>query len=160
MVRVIGELDCFSAHICLRESDKSKDKAESTDREGRDADVRQRIVGPWAWQCHGMVRVTGELDRFSAHIRLREPSKSEDRAEGGTFVESSIPCSHGERALVVKGAEEVVERDEKAMTSPEGLSYPKSKVSVRKEVDSEERHIIVEADLLIAKEEMQMQGNG
>ncbi|RZR91644.1 hypothetical protein BHM03_00019810, partial [Ensete ventricosum] len=26
---------------------------------------------------------------------------------GGTSVESSIPCSHGERALVVKGAEEV-----------------------------------------------------
>ncbi|RZS11749.1 hypothetical protein BHM03_00043113 [Ensete ventricosum] len=26
---------------------------------------------------------------------------------GGTFVESSIPCSHGGRALVVKGAEEV-----------------------------------------------------
>ncbi|RWW37238.1 hypothetical protein BHE74_00057686, partial [Ensete ventricosum] len=26
---------------------------------------------------------------------------------GGTFVESSIPCSHGGRALVIKGAEEV-----------------------------------------------------
>ncbi|RRT45071.1 hypothetical protein B296_00027607 [Ensete ventricosum] len=26
---------------------------------------------------------------------------------GGTFVESSIPCSHGGRALVVKGTEEV-----------------------------------------------------
>ncbi|RWW02983.1 hypothetical protein BHE74_00058443 [Ensete ventricosum] len=26
---------------------------------------------------------------------------------GGTFVESSIPCSHGRRALVVKGADEV-----------------------------------------------------
>ncbi|RWV80491.1 hypothetical protein GW17_00058236, partial [Ensete ventricosum] len=26
---------------------------------------------------------------------------------GGTSVESSIPCSHGGRALVVKGAEEV-----------------------------------------------------
>ncbi|RRT40366.1 hypothetical protein B296_00020921 [Ensete ventricosum] len=27
--------------------------------------------------------------------------------KGGTFVESSIPCSHGGRALVVKGTEEV-----------------------------------------------------
>ncbi|RZS14184.1 hypothetical protein BHM03_00045841 [Ensete ventricosum] len=26
---------------------------------------------------------------------------------GGTSIESSIPCSHGGRALVVKGAEEV-----------------------------------------------------
>ncbi|RWV96538.1 hypothetical protein GW17_00040744 [Ensete ventricosum] len=28
-----------------------------------------------------MVRVTGELDCFSAHIRLREPGKSEDKAK-------------------------------------------------------------------------------
>ncbi|RZS24243.1 hypothetical protein BHM03_00057295 [Ensete ventricosum] len=28
----------------------------STDREGRDADVRQWIVGPWAWQYHGTQR--------------------------------------------------------------------------------------------------------
>ncbi|RWW46750.1 hypothetical protein BHE74_00047302 [Ensete ventricosum] len=44
-----------------------------------------------------------KLDYFSAHIRLREPGKSEDKAEGGTSVESSIPCSYGGRALVVKG---------------------------------------------------------
>ncbi|RZR88969.1 hypothetical protein BHM03_00016626 [Ensete ventricosum] len=72
-----------------------------------------------------MVEVAGDLDYFSAHIRLREPDKSEDKAEckatdsrtmglaapwyrrGGTSMESSIPCSHGGRALVVKGAEEV-----------------------------------------------------
>ncbi|RWW87643.1 hypothetical protein BHE74_00003519 [Ensete ventricosum] len=29
----------------------------------------------------GMIRAVGELDCFSAHIRLREPSKSEDKAE-------------------------------------------------------------------------------
>ncbi|RRT68279.1 hypothetical protein B296_00007458 [Ensete ventricosum] len=46
----------------------------------------------------------------------------------------------------------VVERGEEAMTSPEGLNYPKSKVSVRKKVNSEERHSAVEADLPIAKE--------
>ncbi|RRT35830.1 hypothetical protein B296_00025956 [Ensete ventricosum] len=55
----------------------------------------------------GMIRAAGELDYFSAHICLREPDKSEDKAEGGTSVESSIPCFHGGRALVVKGAEEV-----------------------------------------------------
>ncbi|RRT50761.1 hypothetical protein B296_00037425 [Ensete ventricosum] len=72
-----------------------------------------------------MIRAVGELDYFSAHIRLRELDKSEDKAEckatdsramglaapwyhrGGTSVESSIPCSHGGRALVVKGVEEV-----------------------------------------------------
>ncbi|RRT60035.1 hypothetical protein B296_00001490 [Ensete ventricosum] len=40
-------------------------------------------------------------------IIQREPDKSEDKAEGGTFVASSIPCSHRGRALVIKGAEEV-----------------------------------------------------
>ncbi|RRT44760.1 hypothetical protein B296_00029535 [Ensete ventricosum] len=40
-----------------------------------------------------------------SHIRLRVSSKSEDKAK--TFVESSIPYSHGRRALVIKGAEEV-----------------------------------------------------
>ncbi|RZS08681.1 hypothetical protein BHM03_00039689 [Ensete ventricosum] len=34
-------------------------------------------------------------------------TKSEDKAEGRTSMKSSIPCSHGGRALVVKGAEEV-----------------------------------------------------
>ncbi|RRT67075.1 hypothetical protein B296_00035451 [Ensete ventricosum] len=54
-----------------------------------------------------MIGVARELDCFSAYIRLRESDKSEDQAEGGTSLESSIPCSHGGRALVVKGAEEV-----------------------------------------------------
>ncbi|RWW10039.1 hypothetical protein GW17_00026440 [Ensete ventricosum] len=44
---------------------------------------------------------------LSAYIRFREPDKSEDEAEGRTSVESSIPCFHGGRALVVKRAEEV-----------------------------------------------------
>ncbi|RZS11651.1 hypothetical protein BHM03_00043005 [Ensete ventricosum] len=76
-----------------------------------------------------MIGAAGELDYFSTHIRLREPGKSEDKAEkghifkasdrramglavpwyrrGGTSVESSISCFHGGRALVVKGVEEV-----------------------------------------------------
>ncbi|RWW73681.1 hypothetical protein BHE74_00018424 [Ensete ventricosum] len=54
-----------------------------------------------------MIRAAGELDFSSAHIRLREPNKSEDKAEGRTSVESSIPCSHGGRVLVIKGGEEV-----------------------------------------------------
>ncbi|RRT47832.1 hypothetical protein B296_00008522 [Ensete ventricosum] len=40
-----------------------------------------------------------------------------------------------------------------------GAQLPKSKVSVRKEVDSEECHSTAKADLSIAKEGMKMQGN-
>ncbi|RZS05998.1 hypothetical protein BHM03_00036577 [Ensete ventricosum] len=53
-----------------------------------------------------MIRVVGELDYFSAHIRLRKPDKSEDKAD------------------VLK---QVVERGEEATTSSVGLSYPKAK---------------------------------
>ncbi|RZS29381.1 hypothetical protein BHM03_00063105 [Ensete ventricosum] len=80
--------------------------------------------GGGALSYKGMIRTTGELDCFSAHIRW-EPDKSEDKTEcnamdsramglaapwyhkGRIFVESSIPCSHGGRTLVVKGAEEI-----------------------------------------------------
>ncbi|RWW43070.1 hypothetical protein BHE74_00051309 [Ensete ventricosum] len=50
MIRAVGELNYFSAHIHLREPDKSEDKTEGrpTDRKERDADVRQQIVGLWA----------------------------------------------------------------------------------------------------------------
>ncbi|RWW87483.1 hypothetical protein BHE74_00003680 [Ensete ventricosum] len=41
-----------------------------------------------------------------------------------------------------------------------GAQLPKSKASVRKKVDSEERHSAAEVDLLITKEGMKMQGNG
>ncbi|RWW82980.1 hypothetical protein BHE74_00008540 [Ensete ventricosum] len=70
----------------------------------------------------GMIGATRELDCFNAHIHLREPGKSEDKAE---------------RAQL-----------------------PKSKASVRIEVDSEECHSAVEADPSITKKGMQMQDNG
>ncbi|RRT42067.1 hypothetical protein B296_00021559 [Ensete ventricosum] len=40
-----------------------------------------------------------------------------------------------------------------------GAQLPKSKVSVRKEVDSEKHHSAAQEDLPITKEGMQMQGN-
>ncbi|RRT41210.1 hypothetical protein B296_00057051 [Ensete ventricosum] len=40
-----------------------------------------------------------------------------------------------------------------------GAQLPKSKASVRKEVDSEEHHSAIDADLSIVKEGIQMQGN-
>ncbi|RWW21609.1 hypothetical protein BHE74_00024554 [Ensete ventricosum] len=41
-----------------------------------------------------------------------------------------------------------------------GAQLPKSKASIRKEVDSEEHYSAVEVDLSIAKEGIQTQGNG
>ncbi|RWW38598.1 hypothetical protein BHE74_00056157 [Ensete ventricosum] len=81
-----------------------------------------------------MIGAAGELDCFSAHIRLREPDKSEDKAEWS------------------KGAR-------KRRRVQRGISLPKSKASVRKEADSEEHHSAAEADLPIAKEGIKMQGN-
>ncbi|RWV98559.1 hypothetical protein GW17_00038582 [Ensete ventricosum] len=68
---------------------------------------RPDLSKTYAKIAESMIGVVGELDYFSAHIRLRELGKSEDKAEGRISVESSIPYSHGGRALVVKGAEEV-----------------------------------------------------
>ncbi|RWW30604.1 hypothetical protein GW17_00004814 [Ensete ventricosum] len=73
----------------------------------------------------GIIGVLGELDNPSTHIRLSELDNSEDKTKckttnssvmglvtlwyprDKTSVESSLPCSYGGRALVVKGAEEV-----------------------------------------------------
>ncbi|RWW46760.1 hypothetical protein BHE74_00047287 [Ensete ventricosum] len=76
-----------------------------------------------------------------------------------------LQCSHSFKGAdksedKADGVEASVERGKEATTSPEGLNYLKSKVSIRKEVDSEEPHGAVEANLPIAKEGMQMQGNG
>ncbi|RWW12033.1 hypothetical protein GW17_00024317 [Ensete ventricosum] len=65
-----------------------------------------------------MIRVTGELDYFSACIRLREPDKSEDKVESYMRIVVCLSIDQGEHRgvevgveatmmLVVKGAEEV-----------------------------------------------------
>ncbi|RWW20042.1 hypothetical protein GW17_00015867 [Ensete ventricosum] len=68
---------------------------------------KERMQSEVAEALRCMIGVTEELDCFSANIRLREPDKSEDKAEGRTSVEPSIPCSHGGRVLVVKWAKKV-----------------------------------------------------
>ncbi|RRT37283.1 hypothetical protein B296_00015119 [Ensete ventricosum] len=68
--------------------------------------MRRRFVRD-AIMRRDMIGATGELDYFSAYIRLRELAKSEDKVKGGTSVEASITCSHGGRVLVTKGAEKV-----------------------------------------------------
>ncbi|RWW40101.1 hypothetical protein BHE74_00054508 [Ensete ventricosum] len=86
-----------------------------------------------------MIGAVGELDYFSAHIRLKEPDKSEDNADG---VEAGSRKGQGSD-------------DESSRAQ-----LPKSKALVRKEVDLEEHHSAAKADLPIAKEGMQIQGNG
>ncbi|RRT84418.1 hypothetical protein B296_00005784 [Ensete ventricosum] len=83
----------------------------------------------------GMIGATGDLDYFSAYIRLREPGKSEDKTEG---VEAGGRKGQGS--------------DDESR----GAQLPKNKALVRKEVDSEECHSVVEVDVLITKKGTQM----
>ncbi|RWW43733.1 hypothetical protein BHE74_00050578 [Ensete ventricosum] len=82
-----------------------------------------------------MIKPTEELDYFSAYIRLREPDKSEDKAEG---VEASGRNGRG--------------TDDESR----GAQLPKSKASVGKDVDSEECHSVAEVDLSFTKKGTQM----
>ncbi|RWW26245.1 hypothetical protein BHE74_00001515 [Ensete ventricosum] len=87
-----------------------------------------------------MIGAAGELDCSSGHIHLREPGKSEDKVKceaidssviglatlwyrrGRTFMESSVPCSHVGRALVVTRVEkvEIAEANSKYQDKAEG----------------------------------------
>ncbi|RZS20784.1 hypothetical protein BHM03_00053341, partial [Ensete ventricosum] len=96
-----------------------------------------------------------ELDYFSAHIRLREPGKSEDEAEVAVCLSINQGGLLGGHSGVVAGGRKERGSDDESS----GAQLPKSKASVRKEMDKEEHHSAVEADLPIAKEGMQMQGN-
>ncbi|RWW16948.1 hypothetical protein GW17_00019142 [Ensete ventricosum] len=147
--RSAGELDYFSAHIRLREPSKSEDKAEA------------------GLPC--MTRAAGELDYFSAHIRLREPGKLENRIGTSPAIRWRRPCIRVvvylsiDQLELLEGHSGVKVDGRKGRGSDNessGAQLPKSKASVRKEVDSEEHHSAAEADLLIVKEGMQMQGNG
>ncbi|RWW07639.1 hypothetical protein GW17_00028974 [Ensete ventricosum] len=90
-----------------------------------------------------MIGAAGELNCFSAYFRLREPSKSKDKAE---------TTEH--KGVEVGGRKGRGSDDESG-----GAQLPKSKASIRK-VDSKECHSAAEADLPIAKKGTQMQGNG
>ncbi|RRT44378.1 hypothetical protein B296_00010294 [Ensete ventricosum] len=92
-----------------------------------------------------MIRAAGELDYFGAHIRLREPGKSEDK----------LKLLGGHNGVEAGGRKGRGSDDESS-----GAQLHKSKASVRKEVDSEEHHNAIEADLSIVKEGMQMQVSG
>ncbi|RWW49282.1 hypothetical protein BHE74_00044581 [Ensete ventricosum] len=119
--------------------------------------------------------------------RSRNPSSSHENlyamkmSPGGDMVqriENRIGVSHATRwrrqcmrvavclsidqGELLEGHSGVEAGDRKGRGSDDessGTQLPKSKASVRKEVDSEERHNVAEADLSIVKEGTQMQGN-
>ncbi|RRT58976.1 hypothetical protein B296_00000650 [Ensete ventricosum] len=71
-------------------------------------------------------------------------------------------CLSNEHGGLLGGHNSVEAGDQKGRGSDDkssGAQLPKSKASVRKQVDSEEHQSVAEADLPIAKEGMQMQGN-
>ncbi|RZS23609.1 hypothetical protein BHM03_00056575, partial [Ensete ventricosum] len=110
MIGAAGELDYFSAHIRLREPGKSEDKADPVGLSYPKA--KRRLERRWTRRS-----TTVSQRRIYRSRRKGCRCKSTDsRAmglaapwyrRGGTSVDSLIPCSHGGRALVVKGAEEV-----------------------------------------------------
>ncbi|RZS04061.1 hypothetical protein BHM03_00034333 [Ensete ventricosum] len=111
------------------------------------------------------MHLTEELRRFNLRRRSWDPKALArgKRTQRRVLLKNMPQCCHSdchEESENPEVLKQVVQRGEDVTTSPEGLSYPKSKASVRKEVDSEECHSAAEADLPIAKKETQMQSNG
>ncbi|RZS19227.1 hypothetical protein BHM03_00051599 [Ensete ventricosum] len=113
MIRAAGELDCFSAHIRLREPNKSEDKAEVVYHQGR-----SQIAS--TSESHGGDSIIQRYDRSSWRVGLLQYSHS---LKGARQVRGqSQNCK--EDTVMLK---QVIERGEEATTSPVGLSYPKAK---------------------------------
>ncbi|RZS02956.1 hypothetical protein BHM03_00033060 [Ensete ventricosum] len=120
IIRVAGEWDYSSAYIRLREPGKLEDKA---DRWSKGAKKRRRVQRSSA---NPKAKRRSERTRRSATVPQRQIYRSRRKGRkykatdsramglaapwyriGGTSVKSLIPCSHGRRVLVVKGAEKV-----------------------------------------------------
>ncbi|RWW39097.1 hypothetical protein BHE74_00055604 [Ensete ventricosum] len=99
-----------------------------------------------------MIEAVGELDCFSAHIRLRSLASQRIKPICLSINEGELLGRHsGVEAGGRKGRGSNDESNE--------AQLPKSKASIRKEVDSKKRHSAAEVDLPITKEGMKMQGN-
>ncbi|RZS23454.1 hypothetical protein BHM03_00056394 [Ensete ventricosum] len=106
-----------------------------------------------------MIGAARELDYFNAHIRLREPDRSEDKADWRRPCMRVAVCLSIDHGELLGGHSSVEAGGRKGRGSDDessGAQLPKCKASVRKEVNSEEHHSAAEADLPIAKEGMQM----
>ncbi|RRT81912.1 hypothetical protein B296_00011870 [Ensete ventricosum] len=122
-----------------------------------------------------MIEATEEFDCSSAHIRLRELAKSEDKAESTNVTikeakENIINTSpatgwrrpymkvticpsidQGELLREYRGVEVDTRKGRESDDKSKRAQPPKSKTLVKKEVDSEECHNVVEANLPIMK---------
>ncbi|RZR96870.1 hypothetical protein BHM03_00025987, partial [Ensete ventricosum] len=95
-------------------------------------------------------------ESFEAHA-----SYLRDAFDGVTKVIQLVEAKLGSGYLSMgqEDAEAGGRKERRSDYKSGGAQLPKSKASVRKDVDSEEHHSAVEADLPIAKEGTQMQGN-
>ncbi|RZR94996.1 hypothetical protein BHM03_00023779 [Ensete ventricosum] len=109
-------------------------------------------------ECHGII----EVSLPCVHINLASDVSIGHQHMGATYHRGRIQIastseSHGglDHTKVSERLESwtasVIERDEEAMMSPEGINYLKSKASVIKEVDSEECYNAVKVDLPIVE---------
>ncbi|RWW45004.1 hypothetical protein BHE74_00049198 [Ensete ventricosum] len=110
MIRAAGELDCFSAHIRLREPGKSEDKADPVGLSYPKA--KRRLERMWTRRSTPVPQRRIYRSRRKGCRCKSTNSRAMGLAapwyrRGGTSMESSIPCSHGGRALVIKGVEEL-----------------------------------------------------
>ncbi|RWW06138.1 hypothetical protein GW17_00030551 [Ensete ventricosum] len=98
----------------------------------------------------------GNKESFEAHA-----SYLRDAFDGVTKVIQLVEAKLGSGYLSMgqEDAEAGGRKERRSDYKSGGAQLPKSKASVRKDVDSEEHHSAVEADLPIAKEGTQMQGN-
>ncbi|RZS08599.1 hypothetical protein BHM03_00039589, partial [Ensete ventricosum] len=94
------------------------------------------------------------FDRLTKVIQLAEAKLgSEDLSTGQEDAEAELLGGHS-------GVEASGRKGRGSDDESSGVQLPKSNAPVRKKVDSEEHHSALEADLPIAKEGIQMQGNG
>ncbi|RRT75261.1 hypothetical protein B296_00009805 [Ensete ventricosum] len=71
-----------------------------------------------------------------------------------------LSINHGELLEEHRGVEVGNRKKRRSDDESRGTQLPKSQASIRMEVNLEECHNTIEADLPIAKKEMQMRGNG
>ncbi|RRT33350.1 hypothetical protein B296_00057658 [Ensete ventricosum] len=105
-------------------------------------------------ESHGGDLIIQRYDRSDRRVGLLQWSHS---LKGARQVRgrSRVKLLGGHNSVEASGRKGRGSDDESS-----GAQLPRSKVSVRKEVDSEEHHSVAKVDLLIAKEGMQMQDNG
>ncbi|RRT31429.1 hypothetical protein B296_00058241 [Ensete ventricosum] len=115
-------------------------------------------------ESHGGDLIIQRYDQSDWSVRLLQSSHSFKGAQQvrgqGRVNELCLPIDQGELLGGHNGVEAGGRKGRGSDDEFEGAQLPKkSKVSVKKEVDSVERHGAAKADLSIVKERTQMQGN-